>query len=464
MRDSRRTEKQSMSRKALFALFGLCTAATIAICCVLIVTTANLVETDDVYDFQEETYNESATPLPERGADALAYLNTLLQEAADNTRVFHVLSADISVEDDSVTWDGPESERNILLYMKNALLSEARTYYPENTTGKFRQGTLFVPPVTLRADECSTIGCSEGRLEEQNGEEVLKDEDSYFFDITVPGGAYPAPEDSSIAATFRAEIGAMLEEMPLAVSHDVIVTDITITPGEFEIHAQSDRLTDQITRISYLRRYNVQAKLIFQGRYADIGVRTLSFEYQAQEKYDYTWASVRFTEESISVEPGKDVQAAVHAILNDDEDYDIAFELSDTSVASIDELGYVRGIAESKEPITLTVRLTYLGHTYTDTCEVYVKYSVEEVGLRKTSLKLAPGESGALEVKISPKKATIQDVIWISEDPAVAEVDDSGRVTAHRAGTVRIHVVSVDGNFMGTCIVTVKEKGGSSNG
>lgn len=51
---------------------------------------------------------------------------------------------------------------------------------------------------------------------------------------------------------------------------------------------------------------------------------------------------------------------------------------------------------------------------------------------------------------------------WISEDPGVASVDGTGKVTPISAGTV--HIVATDGSKKAVCIVRVRGSGGASGG
>ena len=65
---------------------------------------------------------------------------------------------------------------------------------------------------------------------------------------------------------------------------------------------------------------------------------------------------------------------------------------------------------------------------------------------------------------MKPDDATDKAVTWTSADPAVAEVDDNGKVTALSAGTTVI-TAKADSKSA-TCTVTVakQKRGGSSHG
>ena len=78
---------------------------------------------------------------------------------------------------------------------------------------------------------------------------------------------------------------------------------------------------------------------------------------------------------------------------------------------------------------------------------------VSYVNLHSTSLKLYEGDITQLTATVGPKDATDKTVVWSSDNPAVASVDQTGLVTAHSAGTAK--VTAAAGGKSGTCTVTV---------
>ena len=78
---------------------------------------------------------------------------------------------------------------------------------------------------------------------------------------------------------------------------------------------------------------------------------------------------------------------------------------------------------------------------------------VSYVNLNSTSLKLYEGDIAQLTATVGPKDATDKTVVWSSDNPAVASVDQTGLVTAHSAGTAE--VTAAAGGKSGTCTVTV---------
>lgn len=58
--------------------------------------------------------------------------------------------------------------------------------------------------------------------------------------------------------------------------------------------------------------------------------------------------------------------------------------------------------------------------------------------LDKTSSSMKPGDILNLSATVAPANATNKDVVWSSTDPAVADVDANGKVTAKANGTAKI--------------------------
>ena len=83
---------------------------------------------------------------------------------------------------------------------------------------------------------------------------------------------------------------------------------------------------------------------------------------------------------------------------------------------------------------------------------------VSGVSLNKTSLNLTEGGSEALTATITPTNATNKAISWKSSDTGVATVDNSGNVTAVKAGSATITVTTTDGSKTATCSVTVTAK------
>ena len=81
---------------------------------------------------------------------------------------------------------------------------------------------------------------------------------------------------------------------------------------------------------------------------------------------------------------------------------------------------------------------------------------VVTVSLSSTSLKLYDGDTYQLTATVKPKDATDNTVVWSSDMPSVATVDQTGLVTGISAGTATISASA--GGKVATCTVTVSSR------
>ncbi|MDF2567444.1 MAG: beta-fructosidase, levanase/invertase [Oscillospiraceae bacterium] len=83
--------------------------------------------------------------------------------------------------------------------------------------------------------------------------------------------------------------------------------------------------------------------------------------------------------------------------------------------------------------------------------------AISGVSLNKSKLELAIGANESLIAIVSPSDAENKKVTWKSSSPAVATVDQSGKIKAIKEGTATITVTTLDGNKTASCVVTVKK-------
>lgn len=82
------------------------------------------------------------------------------------------------------------------------------------------------------------------------------------------------------------------------------------------------------------------------------------------------------------------------------------------------------------------------------------KIDVNGVSLDRTSANMIVGDTIELRVTVSPSDATDSSVIWTTSDPSVATVTQNGVIHAIASGTAIITVITNDGNFEASCIVS----------
>ena len=89
--------------------------------------------------------------------------------------------------------------------------------------------------------------------------------------------------------------------------------------------------------------------------------------------------------------------------------------------------------------------------------EIGVPVSATGISLNETALTLTSiGQTATLVATITPSDATNKKVTWLSDNKAVATVDDNGTVTAVASGTTIITATTNDGTSLtASCLVAV---------
>lgn len=105
---------------------------------------------------------------------------------------------------------------------------------------------------------------------------------------------------------------------------------------------------------------------------------------------------------------------------------------------------------------TATISVTSEDQGKIATCAITVKQAVKNVVLSKNRLNLNEGETATLIASISPDNAFDKELVWTSEDPSIATVDENGVVTALSKGTTTIRATADKGlGVSSSCLVVV---------
>gem|GEM_PF-7112480 len=140
----------------------------------------------------------------------------------------------------------------------------------------------------------------------------------------------------------------------------------------------------------------------------------------------------------------------------------LTWSSSNTAVATVTAVGFVRGIAPGTVTITAAAQ-DGSGVTATATVTVLDPYvPVTGVSLNRTYyLFTSVGATMQLTPIFTPSNATDQTVTWTSGTPGVATVSATGLVTAVSAGNAAITVMTNDGGFTTACNIFVQIGGGA---
>lgn len=102
------------------------------------------------------------------------------------------------------------------------------------------------------------------------------------------------------------------------------------------------------------------------------------------------------------------------------------------------------------------ISIVLLFATFVSSCKKDTTVDLAGITLSKTSTTLKPEVTEILTATFFPADATNKEVIWSSSNPAVATVDNTGKITALSVGTTTISVTcTLITSLKATCDVTV---------
>ena len=138
-------------------------------------------------------------------------------------------------------------------------------------------------------------------------------------------------------------------------------------------------------------------------------------------------------------------------------DNTVTWSTSDANVATVSSTGLVTAVGQGTATITAT---SNLDNTKSATCAITVNAPAAPIPVTAISLPATAtvgiGATTTLTVSYTPTDAnTGKAITWTSDNPNIATVDNTGKVTGVAAGTATITATSEKGKTA-TCTVTVK--------
>ncbi len=133
----------------------------------------------------------------------------------------------------------------------------------------------------------------------------------------------------------------------------------------------------------------------------------------------------------------------------------LAWQSSNTAVATVDNTGLVTAVAEGTAIITATAAD---GSGKTGTASVTVQPQVTGVSVFPASCGFLVGQTALLTATVQPGTAPNDGVAWQSSNEAVATVTAAGVVTGVGPGTANITATTVENGKTGVCTVTITQK------
>ena len=358
-----------------FIAFGVCSVVALVLCLgVLFVTVENL---DNDTSVTENKAIVNKTELDDSKETLVKYINKLVSRTDGRfikTKTYtDVYVNDISILDASETQEKDEALFN---FAKDRMLSAIDSYYAEDFEGTFENDNSKKLTLLINENALNSAFFSIGQVDE-NGESLFDDEgnliDNEYYYLTYDVDV----ENEFLSNNFAEKLSikadkSAKEQFIKAIKDECEINNFEAEPDSFTIKAKVNRLNDEIQYINVIRNYAITLDANFINDAELFGEKEISFNYTAIDTYEYSYAGIYFIEDEITIGSDEEQMLNVVAVIDDDSEYTVEFISSDEKIASVDEMGYVKCLKNSNDPVTITVKLNYLGETFTDTCVVNV--------------------------------------------------------------------------------------------
>ncbi len=358
-----------------FIAFGVASVVALAVCLVVLVVTVNNLGSDSETTEAKEIVNK--TELDSSNETLTEYINKLILKTGGRfvkTKTY----TDVSVSDLKVlnASENQNKDEALLKFAKDKMFSAVDGFYSDDLQGSFEKNDSKKLLLVLGKNAVVDADFSIGQVNE-NGESVFDDEgnlvDSEYYyltyDIDVKNKSFNKRYYEMLS--LNEDLFAK-EQFIDAVKDDCKISKFEAKPDSVTIKAKVNRSTDKIEYINVIRDYVITFNAKFINKAEFFGEKYISFIFTATDTYEYSYAGISFVENEVTIEHDEEYMLNVNAVIDDDSEYTVEFISSDENIASVDEMGYVKGLKNCDTPTTITVKLNYLGETFTDTCTVYV--------------------------------------------------------------------------------------------
>ena len=154
---------------------------------------------------------------------------------------------------------------------------------------------------------------------------------------------------------------------------------------------------------------------------------------------------IRLSETSIKLNKGENRTLKATVQPDNATEKTVRWTSSDNAVATVDQDGTVTATGGGKATISVT------SGGVSASCSVDVYVPVTSISLNANLISLAKGSFAVLTATVSPEDAMDKTVQWRSDNPAVATVDQNGKVSAIDVGKAKITASA--GGFSATCSI-----------
>lgn len=163
-------------------------------------------------------------------------------------------------------------------------------------------------------------------------------------------------------------------------------------------------------------------------------------------------SGIKFDISNLSLKTGEYYYVNAQLTPKDSTDTNLVWESSDPKVATVDANGKITARTAGTTIVMAKTENGAMAYT-----TVTVTQGVEGLILNFSDKTIYVGEEFDLKASVSPSNATELRVDWKSSNTKVATVSKDGEVKGLIGGVAVITVTTVDGKYVATCVVTVRE-------
>ncbi|MBQ7115390.1 MAG: Ig-like domain-containing protein [Clostridia bacterium] len=357
-----------------FVAFGVASVVALAVCLGVLVVTVNNLGDETTTTENKAIINK--TEFSSSKKELADYVNTLISET-DSRFVKTKAYTEISVNDLKVLNSENQAQDEALLnFAKDKMLSSVDDFYDGDFQGTFEKGDSKKPSFIVDEAILKDAGFSIGQVNE-NGESLYDDEGNlidneyYFLTYSLDVKSELFNKKYSEKLSLKNDLSAKRQFVD-AVKDNCKINSFDAKLESLLIEAKVNRENDYIQYIDVIRQYAVALDTEFINDAELFGEKEISFVYTVTDTYEYSYAGISFVEDEVTIKQGEEYMLNVNAIIDDDSEYTVEFSSSNDDIATIDEMGYVKGLKNIEEPAIITVKLSYLEEAFTDTCIVNV--------------------------------------------------------------------------------------------
>ncbi len=138
--------------------------------------------------------------------------------------------------------------------------------------------------------------------------------------------------------------------------------------------------------------------------------------------------SIRFTEKSVELRAGRSQKLSVVTEPAGNE-YALSFSSSDSDVLTVAADGTINAVKAGDAVVTVK------SGSLEAKCDVrVVRDTINTMEISTSELRLGGGEEAEIALTLTPSEAADKDIVWVSNDSSIADVDQSGRIKGVSAG------------------------------